>query len=125
MHGKSFSERFRSKNGPKAAAETVARSKARVDRSAQWYVKLHFAQRAQLKALNDPIAGYLFVLLLWESFDHRGKPFELPIYELILVPGLANKMRLRTRLRKLERCGLLSVIARPPKPPLIRVPLSL
>ena len=120
MHGKSFQERFRSKpeNVAKAAAEPAARSKARVDRSAQWYVKLHLAQRAQLKALNDPIAGYLFVLLLWESFDHRGRPFELPIHELISVPGLANK-RLRTRLHKLERCGLLSVIARPPKPPLI------
>ena len=122
MRGTSFQERFRSK--PENVAKAATEPAARVDRSAQWYVKLHLAQRAQLKALNDPIAGYLFVLMLWESFDHRGRPFELPIHELSSVPGLANR-RLRIRLLKLERCGLLSVIARPSQPPLIRVPLSL
>jgi hypothetical protein len=52
MRGTSFQERFRSK--PENVAKAATEPAARVDRSAQWYVKLHLAQRAQLKGVERP-----------------------------------------------------------------------
>ena len=121
---KSFSERFRSKPENAAKAQT-ARSKARVDRSDYYYVKLHLIQLIELEKRNDPAAAYLFQLLLGASFSHRGKPFELPTERLMQIPGLANIRRLRARLRKLEQWGLISIVARPPRTMLIQVPLAL
>ena len=127
MHGKSFSERFRSKpeNAAKAAAGAAARAKPRVNRSDYYYVKLHIAQLVQLKEMNDPVAFMLFGLLLGESFANHGKPFELPTRDLMQIPGLTNATRLRAQLRKLAQCGLISITARSPRPMLIRVPLAL
>ena len=127
MHGKSFSERFRSKpeNAAKAAAGTAARAKPRVNRSDYYYVKLHIAQLVQLKEMNNPVAFMLFGLLLGESFANHGKPFELPTRDLMQIPGLTNATRLRAQLRKLAQCGLISITARSPRPMLIRVPLAL
>ena len=127
MDARSFAERFRSKpeNAAKAALETAARSKTRVDRSAYWYVKLHFAQLDQLEKMNDPIAFMLFGILLRESFERRGKPFELPTQRLTSIPGLRDMKRIRAKLNRLEQYGLISVIAQPSKPRLIRVPLAL
>jgi hypothetical protein len=127
MHGKSFSERFRSKpeNAAKAAAGAAARAKPRVNRSDYYYVKLHIAQLVQLKEMNNPVAFMLFGLLLWESFANHGKPFELPTRDLMQIPGLTNATRLRAQLRKLAQCGLISITARSPRPMLIRVPLAL
>jgi hypothetical protein len=106
MHGKSFSERFRSKpeNAAKAAAEAAARAKPRVNRSDYYYVKLHIAQLVQLKEMNNPVAFMLFGLLLGESFANHGKPFELPTRDLMQIPGLTNATRLRAQLRKLAQC---------------------
>ena len=114
MHGKSFSERFRSKpeNAAKAAAGAAARAKPRVNRSDYYYVKLHIAQLVQLKEMNDPVAFMLFGLLLGESFANHGKPFELPTRDLMQIPGLTNATRLRAQLRKLAQCGLISITAR-------------
>ena len=111
MHGKSFSERFRSKpeNAAKAAAGAAARAKPRVNRSDYYYVKLHIAQLVQLKEMNDPVAFMLFGLLLGESFANHGKPFELPTRDLMRIPGLTNATRLRAQLRKLAQCGLISI----------------
>ena len=127
MHGKSFSERFRSKpeNAAKAAAGVAARAKPRVNRSDYYYVKLHIAQLVQLKEMNNPVAFMLFGLLLGESFANHGKPFELPTRDLMQIPGLKNATRLRAQLRKLAQCGLISITARSPRPMLIRVPLAL
>jgi hypothetical protein len=127
MHGKSFSERFRSKpeNAAKAAAGAAARAKPRVNRSDYYYVKLHIAQLVQLKEMNNPVAFMLFGLLLGESFANHGKPFELPTRDLMQIPGLTNATRLRAQLRKLAQCGLISITARSPRPMLIRVPLAL
>jgi hypothetical protein len=127
MHEKSFLERFRSKpeNAAKVAAEAGVRSKARVNRSKLYYVKLHIAHLIQLKEMNDPVAFMLFGILLGESFACRGKPFELPASDLMQIPGLWNVKRLRSRLRKLEQNGLISIVARAPRPMLIEVPLSL
>ena len=127
MHGKSFSERFRSKpeNAAKAAAGAAARAKPRVNRSDYYYVKLHIAQLDQLKEMNNPVAFMLFGLLLEESFANHGKPFELPTRDLMQIPGLTNATRLRAQLRKLAQCGLISITARSPRPMLIRVPLAL
>lgn len=129
MHGKqSFSERFRSKpeNAAKAAAETAARTKSRVKRSDHYYVKLHIAHLVQLIEMRDPVAFMLFDILLGESFARRGQPFELPIHALRQMPGLRSRTRLRSRLRDLERRGLISILARgAPRPMLIKVPLSL
>ena len=127
MHGKSFSERFRSKpeNAAKAAAGAAARAKSRVNRSDCYYVKLHIAQLVQLKEMNNPVAFMLFGLLLGESFANHGKPFELPTRDLMQIPGLTNATRLRAQLRKLAQCGLISITARSPRPMLIRVPLAL
>ena len=127
MHGKSFSERFRSKpeNAAKAAAGAAARAKPRVNRSDYYYVKLHIAQLVQLKEMNNPVAFMLFGLLLEESFANHGKPFELPTRDLMQIPGLTNATRLRAQLRKLAQCGLISITARSPRPMLIRVPLAL
>ena len=127
MHGKSFSERFRSKpeNAAKAAAGAAARAKPRVNRSDYYYVKLHIAQLVQLKEMNNPVAFMLFGLLLGESFANHGKPFELPTRDLMQVPGLTNATRLRAQLRRLAQCGLISITARSPRPMLIRVPLAL
>ena len=127
MHGKSFSERFRSKpeNAAKAAAGAAARAKPRVNRSEYYYVKLHIAQLIKLTDMNDPAAFMLFGMLLGESFANHGKPFELPTRGLLRIPGLRNVKRLRARLRKLERCGLISIITRAPRPMLIQVPLAL
>ena len=127
MHGKSFSERFRSKpeNAAKAAAGAAARAKPRVNRSDCYYVKLHIAQLVQLKEMNNPVAFMLFGLLLGESFANHGKPFELPTRDLMQIPGLTNATRLRAQLRKLAQCGLISITARSPRPMLIRVPLAL
>ena len=127
MHGKSFSERFRSKpeNAAKAAAEAAARAKPRVNRSDYYYVKLHIAQLIQLKEMNDPVAFMLFGMLLGESFARRGKPFEIPTRNLLQISGLTNETRLRAKLRKLAQWGLISIIARAPRPMLIKVPLSL
>ena len=127
MHGKSFSERFRSKpeNAAKAAAGAAARAKPRVNRSDYYYVKLHIAQLVQLKEMNNPVAFMLFGLLLGESFANHGKPFELPTRDLMQIPGLTNATRLRAQLRKLAQCGLISITARAPRPMLIRVPLAL
>ena len=127
MHGKSFSERFRSKpeNAAKAAAGAAARAKPRVNRSDYYYVKLHIAQLVQLKEMNDPVAFMLFGLLLGESFANHGKPFELPTRDLMRIPGLTNATRLRAQLRKLAQCGLISITARSPRPMLIKVPLAL
>ena len=127
MHGKSFSERFRSKpeNAAKAAAGAAARAKPRVNRSDYYYVKLHIAQLVQLKEMNNPVAFMLFGILLGESFANHGKPFELPTRDLMQIPGLTNATRLRAQLRKLAQCGLISITARSPRPMLIRVPLAL
>ena len=127
MHGKSFSERFRSKpeNAAKAAARAAAGTKPRVNRSDYYYVKLHIAQLVQLKEMNNPVAFMLFGLLLEESFANHGKPFELPTRDLMQIPGLTNATRLRAQLRKLAQCGLISITARSPRPMLIRVPLAL
>ena len=127
MHGKSFSERFRSKpeNAAKAAAGVATRAKPRVNRSDYYYVKLHIAQLVQLKEMNNPVAFILFGLLLGESFANHGKPFELPTRDLMQIPGLTNATRLRAQLRKLAQCGLISITARSPRPMLIRVPLAL
>ena len=127
MHGKSFSERFRSKpeNAVKAATGAAARAKPRVNRSDYYYVKLHIAQLVQLKEMNNPVAFMLFGLLLGESFANHGKPFELPTRDLMQIPGLTNATRLRAQLRKLAQCGLISITARSPRPMLIRVPLAL
>ena len=125
MHGKSFSERFRSKPETKAAAGAAARAKPRVNRSDYYYVKLHIAQLVQLKEMNNPVAFMLFGLLLGESFANHGKPFELPTRDLMQIPGLTNATRLRAQLRKLAQCGLISITARSPRPMLIRVPLAL
>ena len=127
MHGKSFSERFRSKpeNAAKAAAGAAARAKPRVNRSDYYYVKLHIAQLVQLKEMNNPVAFMLFGLLLGESFANHGKPFELPTRDLMQISGLTNATRLRAQLRKLAQCGLISITARSPRPMLIRVPLAL
>ena len=127
MHGKSFSERFRSKpeNAAKAATGAAARAKPRVNRSDYYYVKLHIAQLVQLKEMNNPVAFMLFGLLLAESFANYGKPFELPTRDLMQIPGLTNATRLRAQLRRLAQCGLISITARSPRPMLIRVPLAL
>ena len=127
MHGKSFSERFRSKpeNAAKAATGAAARAKPRINRSDYYYVKLHIAQLVQLKEMNNPVAFMLFGLLLEESFANHGKPFELPTRDLMQIPGLTNATRLRAQLRKLAQCGLISITARSPRPMLIRVPLAL
>ena len=127
MHGKSFSERFRSKpeNAAKAATGAAARAKPRVNRSDYYYVKLHIAQLVQLKEMNNPVAFMLFGILLGESFANHGKPFELPTRDLMQIPGLTNATRLRAQLRKLAQCGLISITARSPRPMLIRVPLAL
>ena len=121
MHGKSFSERFRSKpeNAAKAATGAAARAKPRVNRSDYYYVKLHIAQLVQLKEMNNPVAFMLFGLLLGESFANHGKPFELPTRDLMQIPGLTNATRLRAQLRKLAQCGLISITARSPRPMLI------
>jgi hypothetical protein len=127
MHGRSFSERFRSKpeNAAKATAEAAARTKPRVNRSDHYYVKLHIAQLVQLKEMNNPVAFMLFGLLLGESFANHGKPFELPTHDLMQIRGLTNATRLRAKLRKLEQWGLISIVARAPRPMLIEVPLAL
>ena len=127
MHGKSFSERFRSKpeNAAKAAAEAAARSKPRVNQSDYYYAKLHIPHLAQLIEMNDPAAFMLFGMLLGESFANHGKPFELPTRVLLRIRGLTNRARLRAKLRKLEQWGLISIIARAPRPMLIKVPLAL
>ena len=127
MHGKSFSERFRSKpeNAAKAAAEAAARSKPRVNRSDYYYAKLHIAHLVQLIEMNDPAAFMLFGMLLGESFANHGKPFELPTRGLLRIRGLTNLARLRAKLRKLEQWGLISIVARAPRPMLIKVPLAL
>ena len=127
MHGKSFSERFRSKpeNAAKAATGAAARAKPRVNRSDCYFVKLHIAHLVQLKEMNNPVAFMLFGLLLEESFANHGKPFELPTRDLMQIPGLTNATRLRAQLRKLAQCGLISITARSPRPMLIRVPLAL
>jgi hypothetical protein len=127
MHGRSFQNRFQSKpeNAAKAAAETALRAKSRIDRSDHHYVKLHIIQLIQLKEMNDPVAFTLFGILLGESFVRRGKAFELPTRDLTQIPGLRDVKDLRARLRKLEQRGLISIIARAPRPMLIRVPLSL
>jgi hypothetical protein len=66
MHGKSFSERFRSKpeNAAKAAARAAARTIPRVNRSDCYYVKLHIAHLVELIEMNDPAAFMLFGMLL-------------------------------------------------------------
>jgi CRP-like cAMP-binding protein len=124
---KSFSERFRSKpeNAAKAAEAAAAhRSKARIDRSEYYYVKLHRIQTARLRKLG-PVAFELFVLLLEASFEHRGRPFELPVAELAALPGFSRATLYRVLL-KLQRDGLVSIARRPPnRLPLIHVPLSL
>jgi hypothetical protein len=127
MHAKSFQNRFQSKpeNAAKAAADTALRAKSRIARSDYPYVKLHIAQLIRLKELNDPVAFMLFGILLGESFTHRGKPFELPTRDLMQIPGLRNEKRLRSRLRKLKQRGLISIVARAPRPMQITVPLSL
>lgn len=124
---KSFSERFRSKpeNAARTAAETATRVKPYVKRSDQYYVKMHISQIVQLIEMNDPVTFMLFGILLGESFASRGKPFEVPTDALMRIPGLWNVKRLRAKLRKLERRGLLSITTRVPRPMLIRVPLSL
>ena len=127
MHGKRFSERFRSKpdNAAKAASGAAVRAKPRVNRSDYYYVKLHIPQLVQLKEMNNPVAFMLFGLLLAESFANYGKPFELPTRDLMQIPGLTNATRLRAQLRRLAQCGLISITARSPRPMLIRVPLAL
>ena len=127
MHGKSFSERFRSKpeNAAKAAAQTAARAKSRVNRSGHYYAKFHIPHLVQLIEMNDPVAFMLFGVLLGESFANRGKPFELRTRVLLRVRGMTNVKRLRAKLHKLEQWGLLSIVARAPRPMLIQVPLAL
>lgn len=124
MHGKTFSERFRSKPENAAKAATAC-AKSRVNRSDYYYVKLHIAQLVQLKEMNDPVAFMLFGVLLGESFANHGKPFELPTRDLMQIRGLTNRARLRAKLRKVEQSGLISIVTRPPRPMLIKVPLAL
>src|SRR4249919_1173008 len=109
MHDKpkSFSERFRSKpeNAAKAAEAAKVRSKSRVDRSNYYYVKLHRLQTERLRELG-PVAFELFVLLLEESFERRGKPFEFAVAQWGTLPGLSRATLYRALL-KLQQNGLI------------------
>ena len=128
LEKKGFSERFRSKpeNAAKAAAETAARSRARIGLSVQPYIKLHIPQLLRLIEMNDPISFMLFVILLGECFASRGQPFELPSAALRQIRGLRNGKRLWTKLHKLEQSSLISIVIRgAPWPTLIQVPLAL
>jgi hypothetical protein len=116
MHGKSFSERFRSKNAPPKAA---AAPTCRIARSTEWFVKVHDAQLARLLEI-EPKATQLFLILLRESLRHRGKAFVLPTDQLAAIKGL-SRPNLRRALRQLESCKLISVKRNPPKPPVITV----
>lgn len=120
MHGKSFQERFRSKNVPPKATATPAR---RIARSIDWYVKVHDAQLVRLLEI-EPKATQLFLILLRETLRHHGRPFVLPSNKLVATPGLSRN-RLRLMLCQLERAGLVLIDKRPQKPPIIRVPLAL
>jgi len=123
-----FLEKFRTKpeNAAKATAETAShRSNARIGRSTTYYAKLHLALRAPFEVMNDPVAGYLFMMLLWESFEQHGKPFKLPARRVLRIPDLTDMKRVRCKLRKLEQAGLIATASQPPKPTLIQVPLVL
>jgi hypothetical protein len=62
----------------------------------------------------------VFCALLFESFRHHGRSFVLPIKQLTEVPGLSPKNLYRI-LQQLQRRGLITVIRRRPKPPIVIV----
>jgi hypothetical protein len=117
---KSFQERFRSKNAAPPPPDKVA---GHIAKSTNWYVKIHDSQLERLLGLKSELSAPLFLILLRKSFQHHGRPFELPTQALL--SGLRVKQRhLQRTLHQLEQCGLILVARRTPKPPWIRVPLA-
>ena len=78
-------------------------------------------QTAKLLKL-DSMCERLFSLLQHEKFRSRDReaPFELPVERLITVSNL-GRQALRRRLLQLQAGGLISIIRRHRKPPLIMI----
>ena len=102
-------------------AEREAKPKrvARMPPARERFVITTVSQAEKLIGLEH-VCWPLFTILLFESFRQRGKPFSLPTGKLDTVKGLSPR-NLRRALAQLERCGLISVTRRPPKPPVIAV----
>lgn len=77
------------------------------------------AQRAKLFELGCECAR-LFMLLQSEGTRHRGSEFPLPAKALVAVKGM-SRPNLHRLIVRLEACGLILVVRRPPKSPLITV----
>jgi hypothetical protein len=101
------------------ARERTSSAKKWMPRSTDWFVKVILTQTDKLLQL-DPVCCPLFLILLVENFRHKGRPFILPTRKLNTVKGL-RPTNLRSALIQLERCGLIAVARRRPRPPLITV----
>jgi len=115
MHGKSFSEKFRSKNEPPKTASTSAR----LPRSQERVARITETIAEKLLGLEH-VCWPLFTILGIESIRHHGRAFVLPVDALGTIKGLSRRSMYRA-LAQLETCGLISVQRRAPKPPVITV----
>ena len=111
----SFMSRFKTKPG------NAPKPFKRVPRATEFYIQRTELQTAKLLKL-DSMCERLFSLLQHEKFRSRDReaPFELPVERLITVSKL-GRQALRRRLLQLQAAGLISIIRRHRKPPLIMI----
>jgi len=82
------------------------------------FVQVTLPQLDKLWALKSLACTFIFMIMLYENFRHRGKSFILPAHELA---AQFNHRAQRRAVRQLEACGLISVKRRSKKPPQIAV----
>jgi DNA-binding transcriptional ArsR family regulator len=114
MHGEKFSDKFRSKNGPKPKA-----ARERVPKQQKRFAMITESDVDTLLEL-DHVCWPLLSILRIESIRHHGRPLILPTDALVTIKGLSRR-HLRRHLRQLEGCGLISIQRRPSDPPIIKV----
>jgi hypothetical protein len=100
-------------------AKQAKPAKGRMPRAEGRFVITTATQAAKLIGLEH-VCWPLFTILSFENFRHRGAAFALPTSKLNTLKGLSPR-NLRRALIQLERCGLISVVRNPPRPPLITV----
>jgi len=89
-------------------------------KSTERFVLIKLQQLDTLFGLKSRACTLLFMVMLYENFRHRGKPFILSADKIAANGGFSRRTQRRAVLR-LEACGLISVKRRNRTPPEIAV----
>ena len=84
------------------------------------FVRVTLEQIVTLHELGSAACWFLFMGLLYENFRQRGQPFVLSIEKVTSLTGL-SRANLHRALIRLETCGLIAIVRKPPQPPQIKI----